>query len=158
MEEKEIIKQLEEKKKLPKEIKDKILNQTCDCIISAIIVYVYFIFLKLGAKNIHQNIYLVDLKVFSMSLAILSIIFFEHAYNKKSAKSLYRGIEVLGIAIITLLLQYFIVYLTPNYRIMIPVFAILYNIYFIIKALIIIYKMKSEYTKKLSDVKEIVKK
>lgn len=158
MEEKEIINQLEEKKKLPKEIKDKILNQTCDCIISAIIVYVYFIFLKLGAKNIHQNIYLVDLKVFSMSLAILSIIFFEYAYNKKSAKSLYRGIEVLGIAIITLLLQYFIVYLTPNYRIMIPVFAILYNIYFIIKALIIIYKMKSEYTKKLSDVKEIVKK
>ncbi len=157
MEEIEIIKQMEEKRKLPKEVKSKIMSQICDCAVSAIIVYVYFIFLKLGIKNIHQDIYLTDLKVFGMSLAVLAVIFFENAYNHKNSKNIWRGIEILVLAIITMLLQYFVLYLTPNFRIMIPIFAIMYNIYFVFKALMIMYKIKSEYKSNLSDIKEIVK-
>ena len=157
MEEKEIIKQMEEKRKLPKEVKNKIISAFGDCTLSAIIVYVYFIFLNLGIKNIHQNIYLTDLKVFSVSLAVIAVVFFENAYNKKSTKKIYIGIEILVLAIITLLLEYVVLYLTPKYRIIIPIFAILYNIYFVFKALLTMHKIKSDYKKSQSDIKEIVK-
>lgn len=157
MKETEIIKKISEKKKLPKEVKNKMMSEILDCTFSAIIVYTYFIFLKLGMKNIHQDIYITDLKVFQMSLVILAIIFFEKAYNNKDAKNLYRGIEILILAIITMLLQYFNLYLTPRYAIMIPIFAIIYNIYFCLKALATVYKMKSKHISELSDIKEIVK-
>lgn len=157
MEEKDIIEKMEEKRKIPKEIKDRIIMTFFDSTLSSIIVYIYFIFLNLGIKNIHQNIYLTDLKVFSISLIIITIVFFENSYNKKSSKALYRGIEVLGLAIITLLIEYMFIYLTPKYRIIIPIFAILYNIYFVLKAMLLTQKIKNNYKKSQSDIKEIVK-
>ena len=92
-----------------------------------------------------------------MSLVILAIIFFEKAYNNKDAKNLYIGIEILILAIITMLLQYFVLYLTPKYAIIIPIFAIIYNIYFFLKALASVYKMRTKHIRDLSDIKEIVK-
>lgn len=158
MEEKEIIKQIEEKRKIPSEVKNEIVNKICDCAFSSIIVYAYFIFVNLGIRNIHQDILVTDLKVFSVSLAIIAIMFLEIAYRKKETKDLYRGIEFLGLALITMLIQYFVIYLTPKYRIMVPIFGVIYNVYFVLKALLLIYKMKSNYMKKLSDIKEIITK
>ncbi len=158
MEEKEIIKEMEEKRKIPFEVKNEIMNKIWECILSAIIVYAYFIFLNLGIRNIHQNILLTDLKVFSVSLAIVAVMLLEFAYRKKETKNLYRGIEVLVLAIITMLLQYIILYLTPKYRIIVPIFAVIYNIYFVLKALFLLYKTKSSYIKNLSDIKDIIAK
>ena len=157
MEEKEIIKQMEEKRKLPDEIKNKMMNEISNCVISSILVYVYFIFLKLGMKNIHKDIYITDLRVFGVSFAILSVIFFENSYNHKSVKKLCAGIEILILAIITMILQYFVLYLTPKYSIIVPIFAIIYNVYFVLKALVMVQKTKKDYKKDLSDIKEIVK-
>ncbi len=158
MEEKEIIRQMEEKRKIPLEVKNEIMNKICDCVLSAIIVYTYFIFLNLGIRNIHQDVLVMDLKVFSVSLAVIAIMLLEIAYSKKETKNLYRGIEILGLAIITMLLQYFVLYLTPKYRIMVPIFAVIYNVYFVLKALFLIYKTKSNYMKNLSDIKQIITK
>lgn len=158
MEEREIIKQMEEKRKIPLEVKNEIMSKIWECVLSAIIVYTYFIFVNLGIRNIHQDILLTDLKVFSVSLAVVAVMMLETAYRKKEIKNLYRGIEVLGLAIITMLLQYIILYLTPKYRIMVPIFAVIYNVYFVLKALFLIYKTKSNYMKNLSDIKEIVTK
>ena len=140
------------------EVKNEIMNKIWECILSAIIVYAYFIFLNLGIRNIHQNILLTDLKVFSVSLAIVAVMLLEFAYRKKETKNLYRGIEVLVLAIITMLLQYIILYLTPKYRIIVPIFAVIYNIYFVLKALFLLYKTKSSYIKNLSDIKDIIAK
>lgn len=158
MEEKEILKQIQQKRKIPIEIKNKIMSQICECVVSAIIVYVYFIFLNLGMKNIHKDIYITDLKVFGMSFAILAVIFFEKAYNNKDGKILCRGIEILIIAIITMLIQYLASYLTPSYTIIIPIFAIVYNVYFVLKSLVMIHKTKKDYKRNLNDIKEITKK
>lgn len=157
MEEKEIIERLEENKKFPKEIKNEIMTQLFQCTICAIIVYVYFIFLRLGEKNIHKNIYLTDLKVFATSFAILSVVFFENAYKYKDSKKMVIGIEILVLAIITLIIQYIVLYLTSKYIIIIPVVAIIYNVYFILKALLICHNIKIKYKSSLSDIKEIVK-
>lgn len=157
MEENEIIKQIKEKKRFPEDVKNKMMNQIVECVLSAIIVYAYFIFLELGARNIHNNIYVTDLKVFSVSFAVLAVVFLEKGYSDKNSKKLFMGIEILIIAILTMLLEYCALYFSARYRIMIPIFAILYNIYFILKALIGISKIKNEHRKNSNDIKEIVK-
>lgn len=158
MEEKEIIEQMEAKRRVPLETKNEVMNQIWECVFSAIIVYAYFIFVNLGIKNIHQNVLIVDLKVFSVSFAVVAVMLLESAYSKKETKNLCRGIEFLGLAIITMLLQYMVLYLTPNYRIIVPIFAVIYNVYFVLKAFFLMYKIKRNYMKNLSDIKEIIAK
>lgn len=157
MEESEIINQIKAKKKFPEDIKNKIITQIVESVVSSIIVYAYFIFLELGAKNIHNNIYVTDLKVFAVSFAILAVVFLEKGYSSKNSKKICMSIEILIVAILTMLLQYCAMYLTPRYRILIPIFAILYNIYFFFKTLAMIKKIKSEYKRNSNDIKEIVK-
>lgn len=157
MEEIEIINQMREKRKFSEELKRKIMSQIAECVLSAIIVYTYFIFLELGAKNIHTNIYVTDLKVFGVSFAVLAVVFLEKGYSSKDARKLVMGIEILIVAILTMLLQYCALYATPRYRIMMPIFAIMYNIYFFLKALLRINRVKTEHKKNLSDIKDIVK-
>lgn len=156
MEENEIIKQIKEKKRFPEDVRSKIMNQIVEGVVSAIIVYIYFIFLELGARNIHNNIFVTDLKVFGVSFAVLAVVLIEKGYNK-DLKKMIMGIEILIVAMLTMLLQYCALYLTPKYRIMIPIFAILYNIYFILKALISINKIKNVHKRNLNDIKEIIK-
>lgn len=156
MEENEIIKQIKEKRKFPEDVKNKIMSQIAKSVISAIIVYIYFIFLELGARNIHNNIFVTDLKVFGVSFAVLAVVLLEKGYNNDLNK-IVMGIEILVVAIFTMLLQYCAMYLDTRYRIMIPIFAILYNIYFVLKALIRINKIKNEHKRNLNDIKEIVK-
>lgn len=157
MEENEIIKQIKEKKRFPEDVRSKIMNQIVEGVVSAIIVYTYFIFLELGARNIHNNIFVTDLKVFSVSFAILAVVFLEKGYSNKNSKKICIGIEILIVAILTMLLQYCALYFSTRYRIIIPIFAILYNIYFFLKALIMIRKIKSEYKRNSNDIKEIIK-
>ncbi len=158
MEESEIINQIKEKKKFPEDVKSKIISQIVESTVSSIIVYAYFIFLELGAKNIHNNIYVTDLKVFSVSFAVLAIVFLEKGYSNKNNKKICMGIEILIVAIITMLLEYCALYFLPKYRLAIPIFAIVYNIYFFLKALIGIRKIKNEYKRNSNDIKEIVKR
>ena len=49
-----------------------------------ILVVLYFIFLNLGFKNIEKNIFATDLKVFSITILVISIFIFERAYKNKS--------------------------------------------------------------------------
>lgn len=157
-EELKILNQIKENKKLPKSVKKKMLSAIADCAISAIIAYVYFIFLELGNKNIHPNIYITDLRVFAVSLSIVSIVFFERAYRNKSVKEMFRGIEILVLAILTLFLQYIILYLTPSYRIFIPLFGVIFNIYYIFKTFVMCKNVKITYRRESNDIKEIIKK
>lgn len=157
MEESEIINQIKQKKKFPEDVKNKVISQILECVLSAIIVYSYFIFLELGAKNIHNNIYVTDLKVFSVSFAVLAVVFLEKGYSNKNSKKICIGIEILIVAILTMLLQYCALYFSTRYRIIIPIFAILYNIYFFLKTLVMIRNIKSEYKRNSNDIKEIVK-
>lgn len=157
MEESEIINQIKEKRKIPEEIKNTIMNKIAENAISVIIVYVYFIFLALGARNIHKDIYVTDLRVFSVSFAVLAVVFLEKGYGNRNNKKICTGIEILVVAIVTMFLQYCTLYLSSKYRIIIPIFAILYNIYFFLKTLIITRKIKSEYKRNSNDIKEIIK-
>lgn len=92
-EENDIVKAITQEKQEKKKMSGEILNQTNKKIFTniliAIAVMVFFCFVNLGFKNIQEDIFLTDLKVFSMSILILTITLFEISYKKDSRNALY---------------------------------------------------------------------
>ena len=73
-------------------------------ILIGIFVILYFVSLGVGFINIESVAYVTDLKVFSIAILAIAIILFEYSYNKDSGKFAIIGIEMLFVAIITLVL------------------------------------------------------
>ena len=73
---------IEEKKKLPKEVKDRINTKVFENIAIVSIIIIYLTSLYFGMKSIPTNMYLTDLRVFSVMLLIGTIIIFEYGYKK----------------------------------------------------------------------------
>ncbi len=151
-------KEIEEKKKLPKEVKEKINSKVFENMIIAAIIMIYLVSLNLGMTNIPTDTYRTDLKVFSIILLIITIMIFEWGYKKDDESIWLHGVEVMVIGIITLYLisLYSIYYNT--YGALILSIGIAYLIYYAIKIVIIQKRIEKEYIKSLNDIGEIIKK
>lgn len=148
----------EVKQKMPKQEKKYIYKRIVKDLGVAILITIYFIILILGFINVDNNIFLVDLKVFSISIVFSAIAIFEYAYKRDSGRFAIYGIEVLIVAITTLAGMYIIEINKDYFNIIIATISILFIIYYFIKSRLIYKKMKKEYYNGLSDIKEIVKK
>ena len=155
---KEMQEKLEEKIKLPKEIKEKQNKIAMENFFYAIFMSVYFIFLNMGFHNIVKHIFVVDTQVFSGIALVTAIILFEKAFKKENGNIAIHGIEILVLAIITLFIP-FIYYMNMDFTSLIMVILIAgFNLYYLTKVVVIRLKIQSEYRTSLSDVKKIVKK
>lgn len=150
--------QLENKHKLPKNIKHEMNRKIQINILIAITILLYFYFLNLGFKNIEQYSFLSNLKVFSMLILTGTIILFELAYKKDEGKYAIFGIESLILAIITLFITYFVIFMTDKFKMILVICSLVFAIYYTAKGIIIYTKTKREFNKNKSDVKYIVKK
>ncbi len=92
-----IEKLIQEKKKIPKNVKDKINARVFENMVFAAIILVYIVALNIGMGNIPTDTYIMDLKVFSILLLVVSIIIFELGYKKDNALLWLHGVEVLVI-------------------------------------------------------------
>lgn len=149
---------IESKKKIPKEIKDKIISKIFENIIFAIIIIIYLGALNLGMINIPTENYLVDLKVFSITLLIITIILFELAYKKDISSLWMHGIEIMVVAIFTTYSIYMYSIYYNTFGSIIFSFSMLYLIYYAVKLIIMKRKIVKQYNKSLIDIGEIVKK
>jgi len=155
---KEVQAELEEKRKLPDDLKEKRNKLAFKNFGFAIIVTLYFIFLNMGVSNIVKHILVADTKVFSGILLAITIILFEKAFKKEDGKLAIHGIEMLVLAIITLFIPY-LYYLNMEHTKYVMVGLILaFNIYYLAKTALISTKIESKYLDSLSDVKNIIKK
>ncbi len=148
----------EVKQKMPKTQKEKIYKRIFQDILLAIGISIYFIFLNLGFKNIAEEVFAIDLKVFSISILIIAIIFFEYSYKHNKGKTAIYGIEILVLAISTLAASYLLEIYKNSFSIVICIFSLIFLIYYVIKSIRVYKKMKKEYYESLSDIKEIIKK
>ena len=151
-------KEIEAKKKLPKEVKAKINSKVFENMMIAAIIMIYLVSLNFGMTNIPTDTYRMDLKVFSIILLIITIMIFEWGYKKDSESIWLHGVEVMVVGIITLYLisLYSIYYST--YGTLILSIGIAYLVYYAIKIVIIQRKIEKEYIKSLNDIGEIIKK
>lgn len=162
MEEEKIISEFEEKiektKKMPQDIENKLNKKLIENISMAIAITVYFMSLIFGKERINATNYTNLLKIYTMCLGILSIIIFEFSYKKESVKSMYTGIEVLILSIVTMFSIYICKVQELKYIFYLALFAYAFSIYYLIKDILIYNKTKKEYLKTLTDIEEITKK
>ena len=155
---KEIGKEIAEKKKLPKEVKDNMNKQVVRNLLFASFIVLYFIFLNLGYLNIEKSIFIQDTAVFAMACLIISIVLFEKAYRKEKGFLAIHGIEILIVALLTLFTPYTYFYLQPLVSKILMIVPVIFAMYYVAKGIIICIKTQKVQDKNISDVKEIVKK
>lgn len=158
----ENIKKLEDevirKKEIPSEQINKMNKKVFENILIADIVMLFFYFISLGSLNIETNVFLTDLKVFSVGLVILSILLFEISYKKDSGNLCIHGIEVLVLAILTLFSTYIYATYLPKFHMIVAATSFIFAIYYVGKSIVLYQKMKKKYYTNLNDIQDIIKK
>lgn len=149
-------KELKSKKKLPAEELKKINKRVFQNVFLAIVIMFYLDFIILGFVNIENSVFITDLKVFGMALLLVTIGIFEYAYKKDSGKHIIHGIEILLLALITILLIYVNLMWSNKFIYITAFVSYAFAIYYVAKSIIIYKKMKKEYF--LEEMKKIIKK
>lgn len=154
----EIEKEIDEKTKLPNELKDKMKKEVFTNIVVAAVIVTYFIFIVLGSIGSIKNVRVIDLNIFSMIFLGIAIVLFEVAYRKDQGNIAIYGIESLVVAIFTLFLPYIIFELDETHKKYYLLASIYIAAYYILKSIYIATRARVKYMNSISDVKEIVKK
>lgn len=150
--------EINEKRKMPKEVKESLRKEIFTNIIICTCLVAYFLFLFLGSVDKTKAVRVIDLKIFSIIYLAASIILFEMAYKKDNGKIAIHGIEILLVAIMTLFLPYIIFELDSKYQKIYYFVGEYIAVYYVIKCICIAIIIRRKYSKDVSDIKEIIKK
>jgi len=150
----EIKEKIKEKRNLPQEEIEKINQYLFHNVLVAICTIIYFIFLNLGQMNIQENVYLTDLKVFSVCILLFAIILIEKAYKQDSGKIAIFGIEMIGLSLLTVALIYVNLMQPARYTYIVTSTSYLFAIYYLVKSVVIYLKKRKKYF--VDDMKEMI--
>lgn len=150
--------QIRESRKIPKEYKKKINKQIILNIITLIIITIYLSCINILSLYTDTEIYLKYLKVFSIILAIIAVVYFEISYRKDNEKLFLYGVEILFLAIITLFSNYAYYIFFNTYNKILLGITIVFVVYYIVKIFILRIRMKKKYYKEQNDIRDITKK
>lgn len=151
-------KEIVNKKKLPKEEENKINKKVFENILIANIIMIFLYLISLGSLNIETPVFMTDLKVFSVTLIVFTILLFEHSYRKENANICIHGIECLILAIFTLLSTYLYTIYLSDFYLIVSIASFLFAIYYVGKSILIYMKMRKKYFESINDISEIIKK
>ncbi len=158
---KKVMEEIEEVRKeqeIPLDVKRQMNDKVFKNIIIAIFIMLFLVFVNLGYMNIKAEVLVTDLKVFSVTLSVLAILIFEKAYKKDSGKLAINGIEVLMLAILTLVSIGVLNSNNNKFPFVIAIISFLFGIYYTGKSILEYLISKKKYLKQNSDIKEIIKK
>lgn len=134
---------------------DNYKNSILENLLMSIIIVIYFclvIFMYYKLKE--ENIILI-LKIFSMIVLAIGIMFLEIGYRTENTKRVINSIEVIFLAIHSLSVTYIVELKKLDFTKYILSSAILFALYYIIKMILIITKERKKYLNSLCDIKEI---
>lgn len=149
--------EIQKQKKISKENMEKIYLDVFENIMYAIFVLLYLILLCIGSKAIKKEIFITDLKVFSMFSIVFTICMIEYAYKKDSGRYAIHSIELLVISIVTLFTPYFYVVYNNKFIAILTSIALVFGIYFIGKSIIDYIKRKKHALENICDARKITK-
>lgn len=147
--------EIENKKKLPKEVKDKIGINIFKNLIAAIIVMVYLLLINF-TYNKATDKFEEFMKYYSLGAAIISVILFEIAYNKGSRFFCLVGIELLCCGIVSIFIPYIYLHTSSELRTAIILLPAILVFYYLIKTIIIFKSGQIKYNNSLIDIKDIL--
>lgn len=149
--------ELKEKKKIPKEYKRKIRKQIILNVITALVMITFLSCINIMSLYIETQLYLNILRVVSIVIAVIAIVYFELGYKKDNGKLFLYGIETLVLAVITLFSIYLYYMFFEQYDKLLIYITIIFAAYYLIKIIIMKSRMKKQYYKEQNDIKDIVK-
>ena len=146
-----------EGKKIPNDYKKKINKRVLLNLLILFFMTIYLVCLNISFLNMDKIIYLRSLKIFSVLLAIISVVYFEISYRKDNEGLFLYGAEVLALAVITLFSIYgYEIYFRSFSKILI-IITVIFVVYYLIKTLVIRSRMKKKYYEEQNDISDIVK-
>ena len=151
----EKLEEINKSKKLTPETKKIIAKKATNNFLVAIDILLLFIVLMFSARNFSKEITMTIYKVTSAVMFMFTLVLFEIAYNNNDDTSFVNALEMLILAIATLLTPYFFI-TKPN--IATSIVGIYFSAYYIIKNLVIYKKEKKLFIRKQDDISEIIKK
>lgn len=148
--------ELKIRKKMPKEIKDKIINLTFFNCVFLILMSVITLLINISYNKLILYDFRNYIKILQISLCIISIVLFEIAYKKDSMKIGFFAIEFTIFSVFILFVPYR--YMLKSDVQFLRNALIAFSIYYILKVGISAIVIRNKYLKEnMSDVKEIVK-
>lgn len=149
--------EIEEKRKLPKKIRDNISINIIQDLIVAIIIMIYFCIINFSYYNLENYVFEENMKYLALGIIILTVIVFEFSYRKNSIKLLVIGIELFSCAVLSLYVPYIFVHSSSAIRISIMILPAFLILYYGIKSFIVFKRKQFEYRNNLSDIKDLLK-
>lgn len=134
----------------------KISQDVFENILIAVSIMLYFIVINFAYYRISESNLLLGLKILSMVVLTLGIVFIEIAYRMDSGKRALNSIEILVLAGYTLSIAHVVEARKLNFANYILVSSYMFSIYYLLKSIFIYTKERREYLKSFSDIKEIV--
>lgn len=149
--------EIEQQRKLPKEVKDNINTIIFQNLLAATIIMAYFCLINVSYYNFENNIFEEYMKYFALGMILITVLDIEIAYRKNSIRLWIIGIEFLIIGVVSLYIPYIYLHTNNILRIIIMILPAILVIYYLFKSLIIYKQKKFHYQNNLSDVKELMK-
>lgn len=147
-----------QKRKMPKEVSQKIWKKTFYQLLTTIGIMLYFVVLNLAYVNMREERLIGDIKVFAGAFLVVGIVMLEKAYREEKGKYVLTGIESLVFSLHTLSIMHVITLFKYDFRLYLLTSSYIFSIYYVLKSIIIYIREKRIYSKGLSDISEIIKK
>lgn len=126
-------------------------------ILKIIGVVSYFFILGFAYQKMNIDRLIGDIEVFSGMFLFLGLIMLEKAYKDDNGKTAISGIELLVLVMHSLSIKHVITFFKYDFIKYLEISAIVFSIYYALKAIIIFTIEKKNTLKQLSDISEIVK-
>lgn len=146
-----------EKEKLQMKENNIVLKKIFYNLIIAIVVMAYFVILNFAYANVNTETITLGMKISTLVIMLVGIIFLEIAYKKDSETFALNGIEFLVLAAHSLSIKHVVQILNLDFQLYVLVSSYLFSIYYVLKTIIIYTNDKRKYLKGLSDIPDIVK-
>ena len=148
--------EIEEKRKLPQDVKENIKTNIFHSFIAAVIILAYLAAINVMYYSFDQAIFEHYMKYFALGIIIVTVIDIEIAYRKDSKKLWLIGLELLACGILSLYIPYIYLHTTTYLRNCVMILPAVLIIYYLFKSVVIFKQNQFKHRNNLSDVKELL--
>lgn len=147
--------EIEEKRKLPQEVKENIKTNIFHNLIAAVIIFAYLAAINVMYDKFEQK-FEHYMKYFALGIIVVTVIDIELAYRKDSKKLWLIGVELLACGILSLYIPYIYIHTTIYLRNCVMLLPAVLLIYYAFKSMIIFKQNQFKHRNNLSDIKELL--
>ncbi len=149
--------EIEQKRKLPQNVKENIKTNIFHTLIAAVIVVAYLVAINLMYYKLDHNNFEHYMKYFALGIIITTVIDIEIAYRKDSRKLALIGVELLFCGVLSLYIPYIYLHTTVYFRNAIMILPAVLLIYYAFKSYVIFKQNQFKHRNNLSDIKDLLK-